>query len=835
MTCRPLLLELQLRNGSVCRACRLSLGLQRPTGQGLASYSTESAPLRRRGRTTRRAARPQVRTQEPDAAMQRAMQQAQTIKPSQQTSDAPYTVRYFEQEDETSKVVPLRDGDEFDRSMKQVDSGELQNNLMSLRGVGQTSEERLAFDRVIRAIGPALNDIRGPEDLEKISARLKAYSASIDRRLEKFMSEFPEDVAKELRDLDLDDDLQEMDLEAEPEPPSQEKIPAIPENPWTPNQRRKISRLNLAMKRVDNEIQQGSDLTSAHVTSVYKAYHSARLTLARAWSHVPLDVWDFLWMVFAADESVNNHRLSHVSLLSRDMSEANVDLAPSQQLLTIEAVFVDGWEAKALESWKRCMSTLGDPGSESFKDFWELGVRMHCRLGDLEQAQRASNKLLEKSSDPRILMPLIRSLSEKGTTEDAEKAWATYRQMRELLGNSMELSDYDQVISYFLTTNQVENALQAFVDMMSDGQINLRKQHFMPSVVANKFFLGKWLKRLIGAGDLDGAYSVVKFMRERGVGASPIQLNGLIGAWLRSGSAEHLKKADDLAWEMIAARIDFVKTRASKSIKVQAQEAWRTTKPRATLETFCLMADNYRLRSLHDQQEALWEAFRDSQISPDAFMMNSLVESYIKAGQVSEALKQYRVLVDEQGVKPDPYTFSALWKTLNINNLHVNPEASQAEILKARQLFAETVKYKHVFPPEGMDGQLSRKILHTFRRLKDTPATMVALITLKDVFNFVLPDTLALEMTIGTMKLSWDSPTQRRKLMSAKREMDLALQESVGGQGEQPEGAERAEALHLYLLRKLGSSIGDEKVLSESIDTAVADMGVLDVLASDSE
>lgn len=766
--------------------------------------------------------------------MQRAMRQAQTIQPSQQTTNAPYTVRYFEQENDNSKVVPLRDGDEFDQSMSQLDSGELQGIILSLRGASQTMEERSAFDRVIRAMGPAWS-IKGPEDLEKLSARLKAYSASIDRKIENFMSEFPEDVAKEFRELDLESDISEVDLETAPETAAQAKTPAVPENPWTPNQRKKISRLNLAIKRVENEMQQGAELSSAHVTSVYKAYHSARLTLARAWSHVPLDVWDFLWMALSADESVNNHRLSRVSLLSRDMSEANVDLTPSQQLLTIEAVFVDGWEAKALESWKRCMSTLGDSGSESFKDFWELGVRMHCRLGDLEQAQRAANKLLERSSDPRILLPLIRTLSEKGTPDDTEKAWTMYRKMRELLGDSMELSDYDQVVSYFLTTNQVENALQAFVDMMSDGQIDLKKQHFMPSVVANKFFLGKWLKRLIGAGDLDGAHSVVNFMRERGVGAAPIQLNGLIGAWLRSGSAEHLKKADDLAWEMIEARIEFVKSRASKSIKAQAQEAWRTTKPRATLETFCLMADNYRLRLMHSQQEALWEAFRDSQISPDAFMMNSLLESYIKAGQVSEALNQYRLLVDEQGVKPDPYTFSALWKTLNINNLHINPEASREEILKARQLFAETVKYKQVFPTEGMDGQLSRKILHTFRRLKDTPATMVALITLKDVFNFVLPDTLTLEMAIGTMKLSWDSPTQRRKLMNAKREMDLALQESAGGSDEQPEGAERAEALHLYLLKKLGSSVGDEAALAELIDAAVADMGVVDLLAPDSE
>lgn len=744
------------------------------------------------------------------------------------------TIRYWEQGDD-SKFRQVASEDEFDQN--KLDQTELKSSLSMLRMGSESQEERDAFDAVVQAMGPTFNNIKGVEDLEKLSARLKAYSASIDRELADVASEFPPEVAQEMKEfeLDLSDDLEHGPREPVPEAPVRNKDPTIPENPWTLNQRKKVSRLNITMKRVASELRQGAELSNAHVSSVYKSYHAVRLTLARAWNHVPLDVWDFLWKVFSVDESVNIHRLAHVSLLSRDMSEANVDLTPSQQLLTIEAVFVDGWEEKSMDSWKRCMSTLGDPGSESFKDFWELGVRMHCRLGDLEQAQRASNKLIERHSDPRILMPIIRTLSEKGTAEHAEKAWTMYRQMRQLLGQTMKLSDYDQVISYFLATNQVEHALHAFVDMMSDGQIDLKKQHFMPSVVANKFFLGKWLKRLIGAGDLDGAYSVVKFMRERGVGASPIQLNGLIGAWLRSGGAEHLQKAEALSWEMIEARIDFVKARDSKSIRVQSQEAWRTTKPRATLETFSLMADSYRLRTKHNQQEALWEAFRDAQISPDAFMMNQLLESYINANQVSEALNLYRSLVTEQGVKPDPYTFSALWKTLKINNLHIASESTREDIRAARQLFAETVKYRGVFSEDGMDGQLARKILHTFRRMKDIPATMVALITLKDIFNFLPPDALTLEMVIGTTKLSWDIAAQRRKLLNAKREMDQALQASAGEQTEALEGEQRGEALHLYLLQQLGSLLDESQDMQGLVDAAAEEMCVTQLLAPEEE
>jgi hypothetical protein len=85
------------------------------------------------------------------------------------------------------------------------------------------------------------------------------------------------------------------------------------------------------------------------------------------------------------------------------------------------------------------------------------------------------NKLLSRNMSPRILIPLIRTSCEQGTEEGRQKAWTTYRQMRELLGKDMTLTDYDQVISYFLTAHYMENALYAFVDMMSDGRIDLTR------------------------------------------------------------------------------------------------------------------------------------------------------------------------------------------------------------------------------------------------------------------------------------------------------------------------------------------------------------------------
>lgn len=751
--------------------------------------------------------------------MKQYLERIKSLRAPKKEEDGAFSVRFFEQNE--AKRTELSSENAFGNSLDdKPDPTNIKEALMGMKDVMGTQGEKDAFDEVLGSLGGNWDEMKTTEDLERLITNMDAYNAEIDAEIEETGADLPRELLEQL-------DLEMPHLPSSGTLSSRTTIPQIPEKPWTINQRKKISRLNSALGRVFRETRR-SNITKKNVLTIYKAYHAARLSLAHGWSNVPMEVWELLWKVFSVDESINMHRLSHVALLARDMSEAKITLAPEQQLLTIEAVFVDGWESKAIDNWKRCISTLGDEGSETFQQFWELGVRMYCRVGDLEQAQRSVNKLLDRNMDPRILVPLIRTFSELGTDDSRERAWAAYRQMRELLGSDMKLTDYDQVIAYFLTTNQTENALYAFVDMMSDGKIDLKRQKYMPSVVANKFFFGKWLKRLIGAGDLNGALSVVDFMRNRGIEAAPIQLNGLIGAWQRAGGAEDLEKADELAWGMIDSRIDFVNARRDSREKPRTKSAVASL-PRATIETFSLLAENYRLRDLHERLEDLWTAFRDAEISPDAFMINQLLESYIQSSQVKEALDLYRALVTEQGVKPDPYTFSALWKTLGINRLHIVQASSYgAEASAARALFAETAKFNQVFD-EGMDGQLARKILHTFRRVKDHAGLLVALTALRDIFNFLPTETLVLELLLNTTKLSWDTPSQRGRLMVAKRTLDRSLLAWAEGDADKLQGERRNEALFEHLQKHYWPTEGAADTRGIMTDVA-KQMGVYDML-----
>lgn len=728
------------------------------------------------------------------------------------------SVRFFEQNDE-GRAEPVGEGD-FGGGPARFDMSELREALDGIKDVLDTPEERRAFQTVLREMGGDVDKEVTADELEHMMARMKAYTDSIDAEWAEATADLPPEAQDELRRSLAD--FESFDETTRPPP----LCPQIPETPWTMHARKKVSRLNGSLARASRELRGKQGLSNSGVSAVFKAYHAARLALSRDWRKVPVDVWGLVWTVFSADESVNTHRLSHISLLARDMSEAGVTLSPAQQLLTIEAMFVDGWQAKATESWKRCAESLGGDESGVFQDFWELGVHMYCRTGETQQAERAVNRLLDRQLDPRILLPLIRTWSEQQTVDSQERAWLAYRRMRELLGKDIKLADYDQVVSCFLTTNQTEKALYAFVDMMTDGAVDLKQQRYLPSTVANKFFLGKWLKRLIGAGDLDGAFHVVEFMRTRGVDASPIYLNGLIGAWQRSRSAENVEKAERLAWEMIEARIEFVRRRKTDG---DGGASW----PRATLETFSLMAENYRSRELLGSAEALWEAFRQAEIRPDAFMVNQLLESHIQAGRTKEAPALYRALVAESGVTPDPYTFSALWKTLAVSRLYrVAPQDREAARRETRGLFAETVRARHVFGPGGMDGQLARKVLHSFRRLHDGAGLVVALDALRALFGFEPPELLALELLLGTSKLVWETPPQRRRLVLAKRALDRALLAAVGGDERLLESRPaRADALAAHLRRKLGRPRGrprDEHIADVAL--AARQMGVHDLL-----
>ncbi|CAK7215253.1 hypothetical protein SCUCBS95973_002419 [Sporothrix curviconia] len=641
----------------------------------------------------------------------------------------------------------------------------------------------------------------------------------------------------------------------------------------TATARRHVKNLNNILRPAARRLQRrkgggAAGVDTKIITALWSRYGAARTGLAESWSNISPAAWDCLWTVLAWDDaqdsssssSVRNpRRMSHIYYLAKDMQAAGVALTDAQQLLAMEAMFVEGWPAAALENWRRGAATLGVRPSTAV-DYWELGVRMCALQGDLERAERAADRLfstdlqeqLKKDAisptdktrgDPRVLFQLIRSAA----AHDAkDKAWAAYRKLRDLLGEEtvdgsgggggdMTIEDYDTVVACFLTANHTEYAFDVFVDMMFSGALDLHQQKLqkegtgrtrLPSAVANHFFFGKWLKRLIGAGDLDGAYRVLQFMQARGIMTASVQVNGLLGAWLRSGTAENQARADTLAWRMVESRRLFVDLRRREravewplKLRVGGLTAGEvaaandppqndlTFVPKATVETFLLMADNYKNRGQLAQLEKLWEAFRACEMpSTDAFMMNQLLESYVHDGRADEARALYRDLVQGPSrIVPNAHTFLVLFKSLAVHR-HVframSDDARRVAWVDCRQLVAEMVQLASVaFQPETTGGAragaldtreivffqaLGRMVLHTFRKTGDYVGLCVMLQTLRRLLSvgspggsprFGMTDSLAVELVAESSELQRDTPAARHRILRSSEAVEALLRE----------------------------------------------------------
>ncbi|OTB18398.1 hypothetical protein K445DRAFT_315204 [Daldinia sp. EC12] len=676
----------------ICKSCLSTLRKRNPAAQWALRHSSQAAqPL---------ASAPSSRlSNEQELERQKTLEALGLLKKDKNSG---VSVHYFEQ-GKGGRLRRLEDEDEFGQSLMDPD-GQSDPRFKELE---QELEQATQFTKIVE-------EIWGKQGAEKLRKRVATQD------------------------------------ESSPKPSL-----LLPEDDWSVSQgRRHIVELNNMIKTTGRKFF-GETLTAKRFNAAWKYYSAARVALSQKWESVHEDVWDLLWQILSMDHENNPNRMSHIHILAKDIQKAGVSLRPDQQLLAIEATFISGFKEEAITAHKKLVTTLGT-NPETFVDFWQLGLRMYCLVGDIARAERVANTLLESpyAKDPRYLLPFIRMCAQNSDT--VEKGFEMYQRLRSALGDSITIEDYDQIISYFLTSNETEFAFYIFVEMMTSRTVDLRGARRVPSSVANPFFYGKWLKRLIGTGDLQGAYNVILHMKSKGVMPHSIVVNGLIGAWLRSGTADNIQKAEEVAWAMINARIQFLSIRKdmqslATSVELrQYGEGW----PRANLETFSLLAENYKERGIHTKMKDLWDAFMRSEIAPNSFMLNQLLFSYLQDGQGKYVAALSRDLTQHYQVEPDSWTFMVLWQALPVNRLvQLSPGQILEEIPRTRSLFAELVQSAHIFAASGIDTKLARYVLHSFRKLDDKIGLLLAYRALRQIFKFSPPDIIILELQVGSMDI----------------------------------------------------------------------------------
>ncbi|KAH0544504.1 hypothetical protein FGG08_001403 [Glutinoglossum americanum] len=608
---------------------------------------------------------------------------------------------------------------------------------------------------------------------------------------------------------------------------------------------------------------------------------------------IPQKAWNVLYDSQNWLSVSNPDRQAHIKAILEDMAATGHEIKGDQKIAYIEALFLEGEKEEAISEWEGGIKTIGvlDEFSEQF---WGLGVKMFASIGDPQRAQNTAHILLSSrhGGDARIWLPVIIAWNKTGEESGFLSAWSLYVRLKDRLGPRMSMEDYDTITMSFLNAGKKDLALAAFRDMMlagssSEGEdsisfykrslnlvanlqstspdpselsnVSLQALTVLPRRFQNKFFYGSWMKKLLGMGEVDSAVMVVELMYERGVNPDARHLNGIIGAWLRTGRAESRKKAEDMAWGMIQERLDFVQKRHASGSPTSGAPSigagghrelpnfLRRRVPPATIETFSILVQYYLRRSKFDEVEKLSGHLQMAEIKPNSYFMNHLLYSLLRNHDRQAAWQMYTNMTREGGVKPDISTFTCLWDCMKIH-VDILKNRKKEGFPQPRRLFREMVTWYSKWSAREYDEvskELYDQIIRCFSLIEDQVGTLVALHALRDMFG-MHPDKDTVRIIVlqiarlGTLNVRSrrlnlsDSNTKASfaRVMSVLEKLTQQRHEILEKEGGQPDEkdlkVEAEESLWLVseLLRIVIARGGRAAEAAEDIRKAASEMGV---------
>ena len=656
-----------------------------------------------------------------------------------------------------------------------------------------------------------------------------------------------------------------------------------------------ISRLNEALEKA-------MDHTGKHRKELWRWYSLSRKTLATRYGQVPAATWNLLWEEFSVESLDNPDRMAHIRTLAADMEAANMPLKADQNLLFIEALFIDNHQARALARWESARPSLTLVPSTS-ASYWALGVRMLAGAKQPAKSQEAADMLLNNlcaSSEARALIPLIRAWTEFNDKAAIQIAWAVYVRFKFWMGDKMEMDDYDKVSAIFLDAGHADLALAVFRDMMLTGDPQSKQydsitlhhrltgiktqtlksfvlapsetawrssEHLslLPAKFRNKYFFGSWIKKLVGESEIDYAAAVIEMMSTKSIRPSATFLNGIIGAWFRSGTKENIEKGETMAWKMIAARLEFVRQRSStKSYKFEGPIRAEMTEGKegydrpssykvaaqATLETFTVLIEHYAAHGQNGRVQELLATLKSSQIRPTTPFVNSLLELGTAIHNRPWVWSIYERFMQQESVAATQYTFAVLWKNMKD---HVDPvvNRNRAGFPSPRVLFSEMVQ-SSTWEKNGGKEVLARdlydQIVLCFGLSDDQVGTAVALRSMQRTYG-LMPNEATVRSVVlqlakvavtnvkgyRTRRLNLNKDTQRRigEIGVVMKQLKEARVKQLEEDGIDVAGmsAEEQSEESLKLLISLLKYTVERRMLADQNLRAQAGVGGVDYLA----
>lgn len=546
---------------------------------------------------------------------------------------------------------------------------------------------------------------------------------------------------------------------------------------------------------------------------LWKWYVRCKQSLPPFLHVIPTDSWVVLWASLRNAPASNLNRAARLKMLAEDVLSTGRILSSKQRLEYIDSLGqVDSLD-RALSQWEE-ESSYHEKNEELGEDFTGLGIRLYAQHGAPQKAQNLAEDLLTRHGDSKIrcMIPVIEAWIRNGGDAGIRNAWALYLRFKSQLERDMQLEDYDNITLCFLRAGQTGIALAVFKDMMltgkpsqyesrelyktalgivgslQSGSINVAELNkvsmtaltALPREFQNKFFYGSWIKKLLGMGEVTAAASVVELMYERGVRPDPKHINGIIGAWLRRGSASDRSKAEQMGWAMIQQRLDMVAQRGGERagsgilgattagiLPMTLPSHLRRTVPPATIETFCVLLLYYERRGMLRQVEQLQDYLPMAEIHPNSYFMNHLLYAELRRGDHSAAFRIYREM--SRTVQPDLETFACLWdcEKAHLDRLAIHGAdgfpGPRLVLYDMVNWFSQLENRARDSARQEFTRDLYDQIVRCLCLAKDVEGTVVALYALKDSFFFYPDQDTARMITMQVARIGSDAPKTTRR------------------------------------------------------------------------
>ncbi|KAG8623286.1 hypothetical protein KVT40_008262 [Elsinoe batatas] len=628
-----------------------------------------------------------------------------------------------------------------------------------------------------------------PEDMEAtevrkqlaaMTARMRQYDASIDSKEyhETVIAAFPEDKRKEVSKALADERARRRQQERSLQIRSPSQQVAEP-----------------VLKQLQTQLRRAAEGSQPEKTRVdlWKSFQAAKRAVAGLNARIPAEAWHVLWRSAAEPGPANIHREERLLELAKGMGDAGVVLLPEEAEAKYEAMVMQGQSEEAILQWKREYKVTDGKSRSNL----EHGIKLYAAVGDIRKGFRVARQYLQEipQANARALHPLIHASIETGNDH---MAYTLYLLLRDRLGSSMEMRDYDLVVARFLTDNKKDLALAVFRDMMLQGTKAVEKQRItveeekkmkegvmrrldalhgqsitsqeindvslraladLPTRWQNKFFFGSWIKKLIGMSDLTGAMKVVELMYQRGLTPDATHVNGIIGGLMRSKDAEYERRGQAIGWAMIYRRVAYIASRTGRDLhmlqdfgQVPAENALVPHQvpldlsrpvPQANIETFNVLGLHYLLTSQWSHLRHLRRMLKPGEIRMGSFFMNHLLYMQLYNNGPSAIWNDFAH--HTKTTAPDMESFNALWHAQQeVTNPLKRVERDTFPV--PRTLFKVMLDWRATVPErlatravESFSAEIYARIVTVFCNEKDFPALVVAMQAILKHFG-VAPD-----------------------------------------------------------------------------------------------